>query len=154
MVAYNLAGVTVDVPQPYEAGHECTEAEAKALNQTLLENLRNNFYAKMKKAKETGQESVDALVAKFNEYANSYRFSGKRQTRAPVDPVLREAHKIAMAKLKEALAEKGVKFNTVKNADELAEALVAKYPAIMEEAKRRIDAQKSVAIASLEGLGL
>jgi hypothetical protein len=38
-----IAGSRFVIPSPYKAGHVCTEVEAHASNQTLLEKVRNNL---------------------------------------------------------------------------------------------------------------
>ena len=81
-----IQGLEFSVPAPYNPGpHELTEGEAKTLNQTLAENLRNNFAGKMK----DGAIPEAELDSKFAEYAASYAFGvragGGGGSRDPVE---------------------------------------------------------------------
>lgn len=153
-----IQGVVFAAPAPYSAGHEINEAEAKTLNQVLGENLRNNFANNVKTEKEKGElteETIQALRAAFAEYAAKYEFSGKRQARAPVDPVEREAQKIAKQTITAALTQKGHKVKDLKEGqlDELVSQLLSKRPEIREEARRRISASQAIAAEALGDLG-
>lgn len=166
-----VQGLTFDAPQPYTAGtKELTDGEASALNQTLAENLRNNFAPQVKKAleeykkannlpedAEVGVDQLDheALIEAFDKYADEYEFGVRRAgggTRAPADPVGREAHRIASAKVREALKKKGLKIDSVSKEKmaEFIEGVLAKYPEIKEEAKRRVEATQTIAASDLE----
>lgn len=165
-----VQGLTFDAPQPYKAGaHELTEGEASALNQTLAENLRNNFAPSVKKAVEEfrkanglGEEAEigvdqldhDALAEAFDKYAGEYEFGIRRAAggvRAPADPVGREAHRIALAKVKDALKAKNIKMDSVpkEKMGELVKQVIDKYPEITEEAKRRVSSVSAVALEDL-----
>ena len=96
-------------PAPYAEGHVCTKAEADALNQTLAENLRNNFAARLKKAADAG-EHLDQHD--FDAYAEDYSF-GSRQPRAVKDPVATEERKLAKSAVVAKLKLKGVKAKDV-----------------------------------------
>lgn len=166
-----VQGLTFSVPQPYAAGQiELTEGEASQLNQVLGENLRNNFAAKIrskveayKKAnnmaedQEVGADVLDKeeLDREFEEYSREYEF-GVRQAsagpRAPADPVGKEAFRIAWTKIKAALQAKNIKLDSVskEKKDELIKALLAKNPAIREEAERRVNATAEIALADVD----
>jgi hypothetical protein len=47
-IPMKIMGLQFEVRAPYCAGHLCTAGEARALNQTRLENIRNNLAAKAK----------------------------------------------------------------------------------------------------------
>jgi hypothetical protein len=155
-----IQGIVFAAPAPYDAGHEINEAEAKTLNQVLGENLRNNFAAKVKDLKDKAEggnlseEEIDGLRTAFAEYAAKYEFSGKRQARAPLDPVAREASKIAKQTITTALTAKGLKVKDLKEGqmDDLVAQLLSKQPGIMEEARRRVSATQDIAADALEGL--
>lgn len=167
-----VQGLTFEAPQPYKSGpHELTEGEASALNQTLAENLRNNFAPTIKKAVEeyrkangldekaevgTDQLDHESLSEAFEKYADEYEFGVRRAgggVRAPADPVGKEAHKIALAKVKEALKKNGYKIDSVpkEKINEFVQSVLTKYPEIRAEAERRIQATAAVAV---EDLGL
>lgn len=68
-----IQGQTFKVPIRYAAGHTLTEGEASALNQTLHENLRNNFAKKVAEGVEAGI-GLDVLQTQLDDYANDYQF--------------------------------------------------------------------------------
>lgn len=169
---YTVQGLTFQMPQPYTTGtHELTEGEASQLNQVLAENLRNNFAAKIRAKLDAyikannlpeGIEPAvdvldkDELDTEFAEYAAKYEF-GVRQAgaggpRAPADPVGKEAYKIAWERIKGALAKKNIKLDSVSKEKraELIDQTLAKYPAIREEAERRVNAVAEIAIGEID----
>jgi len=166
-----IQGVSFIGPAPYAEGHVLTASEASVMNQTYGENLRNNFATKVKAAKDlavkatTGVEGIEpsdtlsaetlsALAAEFAAYAAAYVFHGKRTAKAPLDPVGKEAHKIAKSLVLEALRKRNIDLKTLAEGklDELIEGVLAKNPDIKAEAERRIAATKAVAADALEGL--
>lgn len=167
---FTVQGLTFSMPQPFVAGPiELTEGEASALNQTLAENLRNNFAAKIRakiedyrktnnipEDQEVGVDVLDkdTLDTEFAAYANEYEFgvrSGGSGPRAPADPVGKEAHRIAWERIKAALQKKNVKLDSVSKEKkaELISGVLEKYPDIREEAQRRVDATASIAADDL-----
>lgn len=166
---FTIQGLTFDVPQPYVAGTlDLTEGEASALNQTFAENIRNNFSGVIQQAeidyrKANGlaegaevpkdQLDKDALAVKLAEYAKSYEFGVRsvRGARIPMDPVGREAYRIAGELIRNALKSKNVKLDSVSK-EWMAKAikdLVDAQPEITAEAKRRVDSAAAFALASL-----
>lgn len=166
-----IQGLEFEVPRPFKAGsHELTAGEAHALNQTMAENLRNNFASVIKDAIEAyrkanslaaeaevpvGNLDHDDLQSQLDKYAGEYKFreGGGGGTRTPTDPVERESVLIATAKVKAKLSEKGIKLNSVSKEKmaELVKAVIEKYPDIKAEAERRVKAAEGI---SLEGLGV
>lgn len=108
-----IQGLEFEVLTPYAEGHTCTEAEAKALNQTRNENIRNNM-AKVIKTATEGMEEVPAdlhkeLQTQVSEYDSEYEFTlasvgGGRKSKDPVDV---EATKMARAAINAKLKEQG-----------------------------------------------
>jgi hypothetical protein len=169
MGSITIQGLEFNVDYPYSAGEiDLTAGEASALNQTRAENLRNNFAARIKTMIEEYRETnklpddeeiassvldKDALDKEFADYADKYEF-GVRQLgggRVPMDPVEREAWKISELKVREALKASNVKLTSVskEKMSELIEAVIAKYPDITEEAKRRVSAVGAIVIEDL-----
>lgn len=111
-----IAGEAFEITVPYVAGHTLTEGEAYHLNQLRCENIRNNTAKAIKEAKESGDQTkldeARAAVAKKNaEY--EFRVGGSSGDTAPkLDPIEREARKIAKSILVSKLAEKGLKIGT------------------------------------------
>jgi len=165
-----VQGLEFEAPQPYKAGsRELTEGEASALNQTLAENLRNNFAPKIKAAMAEYRKAngladdaevavtsldMDKLAEEFEKYATEYEFGvrkGGGGPRTPSDPVGKEAHRMALAKVKEALTKKSIEIGSVSK-EKMAEYIkqvLDKYPAIREEAERRVKAQADFAIEDI-----
>lgn len=154
-----VQGLQFTVPKPFAEGHVCSAAEASALNQTFAENIRNNVAGKIRAKLEAANKDKPAeehitaagldlneLAAMVAEYANSYSFA-QRTARAPVDPVAHEAHKIAKSKLLEAMRAKNIdpKSLSAERMEANIQALIAKYPAITEEAQRRVAASRDIA---------
>lgn len=164
-----IQGMEFEVPQPYTAGtYELTAGEASALNQTLAENLRNNFAPRIKavmaeyrKANGLADDAEvplasldqDSLAEEFAEYAKSYEFGVRRAggVRTPSDPVEREAQRIATDRVRAAFKEQNVKISSVpkEKLQEIVTAVLAKYPEIREEAKRRTESAAGIVLSDL-----
>lgn len=92
--------VDYTIPCPFEEGHVCTANEAKALNQLLKENVRNNFASRIKPdAPIPSQEEFDAYVA-------GYEFGIRSIT--STDPVMKEMIKLAEGLVMKSLTKAGV----------------------------------------------
>lgn len=163
-----IQGVDFEVPQPYVAGtRELTEGEASQLNQVLAENLRNNFASTVDKAQEDAAKAngvevtavtndmldLGALNKAFEDYCDTYEF-GVRRGGAPriTDPIEREAMDMATAAVREAIKKQGIKLADVpaEKIRDLSTKLLAKNPAIREEAKRRVEATRGIALDELD----
>lgn len=155
-----IQGLIFPVAAPYEEGHQCNSAEAATLNQTRHENLRNNFRTTVLKAfeaaKKDGREGLNdkekaELLSKFGAYEQEYEFAGKRASRGPVDPVEREARKIAREIILGAMRAKGLsmKDRPEGEMDSNIDLLLSKRPGIREEAKKRVQSLKDMAAESL-----
>jgi hypothetical protein len=68
-----IQGQVFRVPIRYAAGHILNDGEASALNQTLHENLRNNFAKKVNEGQEAGVP-LETLQQQLDDYANDYAF--------------------------------------------------------------------------------
>lgn len=165
-----IQGLQFEVSQPYKAGHSLTEGEASQLNQVRAENIRNNFAGVIRKAIEEHRKAngmaADAEVAvadldkddldeKLSKYDDEYVMGvrgGPSGPRTPVDPVSREAHRIAHEKVKVALKKKGITLDSVpkEKMTGFIKQVLEKYPEITEEAKRRHAAAGQIALESLE----
>lgn len=103
-----IYGEEFTVTAPYAEGQTITAAEAKALNQVRAENIANNFRSKVKEGQEAG--SLDTVRAEMSAYDAAYVFTlaSVGGGRAPVDPVEREAKKIADRLVTDAIKNKGM----------------------------------------------
>jgi len=146
-----IQDVSFAAPTPYVEGHTLTANEAAVLNQTLLENFRNNFASTVKAAKEEAEKAgspldEEALQEKFETYAAEYEFGARRiGARSSVDPVEREAIKIAVANLNKALKAQKIDKDTIPEArfDELVKGILDKYnDRIYTEAREIVESRK------------
>lgn len=155
-----IAGVSMEVPAPYSEGHTLTATEAAVLNQTYSENIRNNFASTVKKAKESAEEAgteVDEveLQLSLDEYVSGYQFGVRRGgggSRTPMDPVDKEAKRIAESKVKVALKKKGIAFKDVDkdNFNEVVTRVIAENPQIREAAEAIVAARQEVGEGTLD----
>ena len=165
-----IQGLQFEVAQPYKAGHPLTEGEASQLNQVRAENIRNNFALTIRKAIEEHRKAnnldenveltsavldKDDLDDKLSKYDDDYIMgvrAGASGPRTPVDPVQREAWRIAHEKVKAALKKKGITIDSVPKAKmtSFIEGVLAKYTEITDEARRRVNAASQIALESLE----
>lgn len=121
-----IQGYDFVIPAPYSEGAVLNANEASALNQLYAENVRNNSASRIKAAKEAAEKagtefSLDtsmvgegddavSLRAAIEEYAATYEFGARRtSTKEPVDPVQREAYRIAKEVVGTQLSAKGIK---------------------------------------------
>jgi hypothetical protein len=144
-----IAGKTFQVPLRYEEGHAINAAEARALNQTFMENLGNNLRKKLKEAIEAGSFDQDAFQAKLEEMAEGYEFfgrSGGGGGGGRRDPVMSEAN--------DAIKANGLNLKDypAKQRRELARSLVDKDPAYLETARENVARNQATASASLDSI--
>jgi hypothetical protein len=110
-IAYDqitIQGTIFRVPVRYAAGHTLNEGEAGALNQTLHENLRNNFAKKVAEGQEAGLPT-ETLQQQLDDYANDYQFgvrTGSGGYRG--DPVMTLAMNNAREIVRGAIKAKGL----------------------------------------------
>jgi hypothetical protein len=150
MTQITIAGKQFEVNSPYSEGHVLNAAEAKTLNQTRHENVRNN----MAKLVRDNPDSLDqsALQAAVSEYDTGYVF-GARATGGggfSRDPVLTEARSIARIAIRDKRKSEGKDALNKEDMAEKIEAVLA-GPAsakIMALAQERV-AHKQNAAASL-----
>jgi len=156
-----ISGQEFTVSTPYSEGQTITAAEAKALNQVRAENIANNFRAKIKEAVEAGA-GLDDVTAELTAYDASYVFTlaSVGGGRTPVDPVEREAKKIAEGLVANMIKEQ--KGQTKKDylaseggAEKFAEAVakVMENPKVVAAAKQAVKDQAKQK-AALEGISL
>ena len=101
-----IGGYLFELEPRYAEGHVCTAIEANVLNQTLFENVGNNWRSSIVEMEDENEknggnkalteEQLAKMKADILADSREYQF-GQRSTRAstPRDPVLAEAIKIA-----------------------------------------------------------
>lgn len=161
-----IEGKNFEISQPYVEGHVVTAIEARVLNQTRSENIGNNVRKALKEAIEAGKsdsELIDLVAAVDAEYA--FTAAGTRAA-AKLDPIEREARKIAREQVRNHLAQDGRKLTvapdgvTQEEWDEKIEAeidRVAAMEVIIEAAKKEVQARQKRAeklAGALEGSSL
>ena len=143
------------ITQPYEEGHTLTAVEAKVLNQVRAENIGNNVRKRVQELLEQGNAAAaETLVAeKDSEYVfTEAAAAGSTRT---MDPVEKEARKIAREAIKANLAERGKKLSDYdKETLDAAIAKAAENEQVLAAAKKAVDQRKKVIAGAAEGLGL
>lgn len=164
-----IDGDSYEISQPYQAGHVINEIEARVLNQCRSENIGNNVRNKIKELKEQaeaegwGEKKLHNALQKLVEEADqNYVFTAAAARRTTkMDPVEREARKIAKALIRNALAEEGRKITDVpegmteeewkdKIEDQISKLIempdiIAAAQREVEEKQRKADAMAKVA---------
>lgn len=160
METITIQGHDFNVAPKYAVGHVLTENEAATLNQTLFENLRNNFAKQVKDAKGEAEaltaEQLSQLQSKLDEYASKYEFGVRVSSgpRAPADPVGKEAFTIAKEAVKNAIRKKGANPSDYSAAQiaELAKGALEKHrDAFMAKARAAIAEREALADDILGG---
>lgn len=154
-----IAKHVFSIPQPFAAGHVMTEGEAKALNQTFAENIRNNMAKAVETAfgeKPTEELSPETIADYVSKYAESYQFTvGSVGSKRVTDPLEVECRRIARTLLADALKAKGIAMSKVpEEAREAKIAEIAARPQVVTQAKKNIDSRKKMAESVLDGLDL
>lgn len=136
-------GCQVQVPQPFKAGtHKLTEGEAAALNQTFLENVRNNT-AKAIEQNKSDPKKVQEIIS---EYAAKYEF-GIRTARGGGgggDPVRREALRLAKDALKAKFKAESMSLPDTETLNKQANTLVDSKPGFTQAAAEIIATRQKV----------
>lgn len=156
-----IKGLKFVVPAPFSEGHVLKANEAAVLNQTLAENLRNNFAGEVSDAIEEAGNDVDAvdvnaLQTALNEYIAEYEFGARRagsgSGQPKLEPRVRIARNLAVSKIKEQLRKKNQKVSDypAEKINELAMALIEKNPFFYEEADRQLAAAQATASESID----
>lgn len=104
-----INGLQFEISEPYSEGHTVSAIEARVLNQTRSENIGNNARAKIKEMQEAGNseaEIADYVAGIDQNYV--FTAAGVSASRR-LDPVEREANKLARELLRAHLAQSGRK---------------------------------------------
>lgn len=146
-----IAGAVFSVPQPFVSGQSVDEGMARALNQLVRENVRNNLASRLKGDDPKGltQADVDAYVTEY-EFGQSRGGNGA----SALSPVERKARTIAREKVKEALKRKNLKIDvSTDQGKEQMERLIsqaAARPEIIKEAEKQLRAVEKISLDELD----
>lgn len=161
--AITIVGLQFEVPAPFVEGHVLRANEAAVLNQTYAENIRNNFASAIKAAQEEAKKNGTAfdpssLQSKLDEYVNSYDFGVRKGGGAHVvlDPIEREARKLAQDRVKAALKKKGINLKDVdkEKLETLVTQVLDKYPVLREQAQKVVALKQEIGKESLSVEGV
>ena len=144
--------ITDQVAQPYSEGYVLTSAEAAKLNQVLADSIRSALSAKLKKLDNYSVDHAE-VESSFQAFADAYAFSEK-SAKAGIDPILKEANKIAKEQVFAAIRKKGgnpADYSSEQIADYVAKVLQHK-PEIKQEAQRRLESSRKIAGDLLDDL--
>lgn len=138
--------VSITVAQPYDEGHVLTALEAEKLNHVFADSIRTSLTAKLKRLAEAEGFDAAATAAEFQSYADSYSFT-VRSPRASLDPITKEAHKIAKQQVLAAIRNKGGNPSdyTAEQISEYVAKVIQHKPEIREEAARRVESSRKMA---------
>lgn len=143
------------------AGAVLDENMAHSLQQTRLENIRNNMAARIKKmlgeATELTAEQAQEAQVKVNEYAQEYKFGvrGASGPRVVRDPVEREMQRLAKEVITKAYR---AKYDKAPDKETLAAAverlLEARHDEYAKDARRNLAAREKAGNDVLEAAGI
>jgi hypothetical protein len=160
-VQKTINGLQFEISEPYAEGHTVTAIEARVLNQTRSENVGNNTRAKIKEMQEANaseQEIADYVSSVDTAY--EFTAAGVSASRK-LDPVEREAVKIARDLLRAHLATSGRKLGTAPDGmtdeewdDKVSSEVerIAALDEVVKAAKKNVDAKNKQAATLAEAL--
>ena len=148
-----IQGENFRVPMRYAAGHQLTEGEASALNQTLHENLRNNFAKRVVEGKEAGVP-LETLQQQLDDYANDYKFGVRTGGGFRGDPVMTLAMNVARELVRQAIKAKGLNQDDwpASKISTAAKALLdsqGENGKILQTARAQVEAEKQAAAEAM-----
>jgi len=161
-VQKTINGVQFELSEPYAEGHVCSAIEARVLNQTRSENIGNNTRAKIKEMQEgdaTEQDILDYVAGVDADYV--FTAAGVSASRK-LDPVEREARKLAREFLKDQLSLTGRKLTVApdgKTEEEWEELVAGEIDRLAADdtfvkiAKKNVEARQKQSAQLLEALG-
>lgn len=143
-----IAGLAVNLPSRFKEGYVLDADDAELLNQIWLKRV----VSRVRRLLALGQldaQSIDAKVSEF--HAEDLTPYSVATDAAEDDPVLLEAFDMA----KELISQRMAKDNVPppKNLDIHAAALVEGIPALVEQARMRIEMRHQAAAALLSQIG-
>lgn len=144
-------GVSLEVKPIYSAGHVCTEAEAKALDNARADAVRgvvSNYIRQAEKKNPEFKPSAEK-IAEWQSYADGFQIGAQRAKAGRAkDPVEHEAKILARDRVRRALKAKGGDWKNGSLVESLATQLLDRDPTIREAAARIVAAKADVAAAS------
>jgi hypothetical protein len=162
-VQKTINGLQFELSEPYVEGHTISAIEARVLNQTRSENIGNNLRAKIKEMQESETASEQDIYDLVAELDSRYEFTAAGVSASrKLDPVEREAVKIARELLKEHLAASGRKLTVAPEGvtdeewdDKVAAEVerIASEEAVVKAAQKRVAERQKTAASLADALG-
>ena len=158
-----IKDIEVAIRIPYAEGHVLTAGEAHNLNQTRVENIRNNMTSRLNAlakaadvpVEELSEDVINQWLEDFAAYDESYvmTIGNAGGGKTPVDPVEKEAMRLARATITAQLKERGV---LIKDVDKEALAELVAETALLDEfvdqARKNVENQKKKSKIALDKL--
>lgn len=142
-----------EISREYAEGHVCTSAEAAALNQAMMENIRDNVYSWVNKSvDEYGvltAERHEALQARINSYAEKYTFKTRKGYK-PITPMESTIREVAAQDAERWGQQHGLNLNSTEVRLKYHE--LCRDPSIADRARDLIRSRQSTVDSALEGL--
>lgn len=142
-----------DIFREYTEGHVCTAGEAMALNQALVENVRNRLYPMI--AKEVDRHRILsatqhlALQAKINSYVAAYQFRS-RPTYRPSTPLESATKELAVQEARLWAHQEGLDLTGPEAKAKFA--ALCQDASLIDRARELVRSRQGVANDLLEGL--
>lgn len=149
-----IQGASVNIAAPYAAGHQITEAEAKALNQVRAENIRNNMAKTVKDlikkagSTEVAQNDIQSAVSKYDgEYEFTLASVGGGRSLDPVEKAAKQiARNYIAGQLKaEGWTQKSYKEKHGENSIEDKIVELMEHPKVVAAAKKQVEEHRKLA---------
>lgn len=145
-----------DILREYQAGHICTAGEAAALNQMLIENIRNNVYGFVVREVRnspgnvlTVNQQVD-LQKQINQYVETYHFKSNPMRYRPMTPIESATRELARQEAEIWGQQNGYLPDSEEVGEKYKELL--NNPEIIDRAREILRSHQTVAETLLEGL--
>ncbi len=155
MPTIQIGSYSFDIAEPYQQGHQLSQAEARALNSQRTERLRNLIYKKIAtlSASEDGLLSNSDLIALVNEVKlmdQNFQFVSQFKVPREKGTVQAMIWEVAM----EWAAQRARASGQLAEVDALEEdaKLLVDELEVVEEGRRRFKARKEVTKAALAEL--
>lgn len=144
-----IQGQVFRVPIRYAAGHQLSDGEAGALNQTYHENLRNNFAKKVSEGVEAGLP-IETLQQQLDDYAVEYQFGTRTGGGTRGDPVMTFAMNVARELIRNVIKAKNMNLEEwpPSRVSQAARALIdsqGEDGKIITTARRQVEAEREAA---------
>lgn len=154
-IQISILGLSLAFTPPYSEGHVCTSAEARALNSTHGENMRNNLLRHVQQALEQArvgsflllpEQEQERLRSFAKAYAQTYHIGLGRPAQRP-DPVQALARKLAREAILVQLrrAEIDPKTKDLSWFETKIEEALSGHQYFIAEARRRVESARTAA---------